>query len=202
MDEFSTDLAKLSAALLGVEFVGFRSRLALWLLNSELHCVAAYRFGRFADEWRARNGFIGIPLVVMHRIWNRWNTHIHHCDISRGANIGPGFLLMHRFGVIIGPTDIGANAVIHHNVTIGQRVAHGDQGMPRIGEAVWIGPGAIITGAIKIGDGATIAAGAVVSRDVPARSLVAGNPGRVIAQEYDNSAMINFELATGARMAE
>lgn len=199
MDEFSVDLAKLTSIMLSAEVVGFRSRLALWLVNSELHCVAAYRFGRFADAWCARSRIVGIPLVVLHRIWNRWNTHLHHCDISRGANIGPGFLLMHRQGVIIGPCEIGANVVIHHNVTIGQRVAHGDQGLPRIGDRVWIGPGAILTGAITIGDGATIAAGAVVSRDVPAHSLVAGNPGRVIAQDYDNAAMINFEMAPGAR---
>lgn len=137
---------------------------------------------------------MAIPLIVVHRLWNRWNTHIHHCDIDRTAVIGPGLLLMHRQGIIIGPVVLGVNSVIHHNVTIGQRVAAADQGVPHIGDDVWIGTGAILVGAITVGSGATISAGSVVSRDVPERSLVAGNPGRVIATDYDNSTMINFAM--------
>ena len=63
---------------------------------------------------------------------------------------------------------------------------------------MWIGPGATITGDVTIGDGATISAGSVVSRDVPARALVAGNPGRVIASDYDNSAMLNYRVRRAA----
>ena len=59
---------------------------------------------------------------------------------------------------------------------------------------MWIGPGVTITGDITIGDGATISAGSVVSRDVPAGALVAGNPGRVIQADYDNSAMLNYRV--------
>lgn len=66
--------------------------------------------------------------------------------------------------------------------------------MPQIGDNVWIGPGAVITGAITVGDGATISAGTVLSKDVPAACLVAGNPGRVVARDYDNSGMINFTV--------
>jgi serine O-acetyltransferase len=131
-----------------------------------------------------------VPLVVAHRLANRVLTHIDHLDIAPGASIGPGLLLMHRHGVIIGPTVIGRNCVIHQNVTIGQRVAGGDHGMPTLGDNVWIGPGAVITGDITIGDGVTISAGSVLSKDVPDRCLVAGNPARVIAKDYDNSRMI------------
>jgi carbonic anhydrase/acetyltransferase-like protein (isoleucine patch superfamily) len=120
--------------------------------------------------------------------------NIHHADIDPRAQIGPGLLLMHHTGVFIGPAVIGDNCVLHHNVTIGQRVASGNQGVPRLGNDVWIGPGATITGDVTIGDGATISAGSVVSRDVPARALVAGNPGRVIASDYDNSAMLNYRV--------
>jgi len=193
MRPLQVDAAKSVAITLGAH-PSVRKRVSAWLFNSDLHCVVAYRFGRFADRCRATQGVLGLPLVVAHRIWNRWNTHLHHCDISHGAQIGPGFLLMHRQGVIIGPSVIGSNVVIHQNVTIGQRVARGNGDVPRIGDDVWIGPAAILTGGIEIGDGATISAGAVVSRDVPPHSLVAGNPGRVIVQDYDNSALINFTL--------
>jgi maltose O-acetyltransferase len=50
----------------------------------------------------------------------------------------------------------------------------------RIGCDVWIGGGAIILPGITIGDGAVIGAGSVVTRNVPVRATVAGNPARRI----------------------
>ena len=123
--------------------------------------------------------------IVAHRVVNRFITHIDHTEISTGASIGPGFVMMHRHGVIIGPATIGRNCVLHHNVTIGQRVAMSDRGLPDIGDNVWIGPGVVLTGAIRIGDNVTISAGSVLSKDIPARCLVAGNPARIIAKDYD-----------------
>lgn len=49
-----------------------------------------------------------------------------------------------------------------------------------IGDDVWIGAGALILPGVNVGDGALIAAGAVVTRDVPAGATVAGNPARVL----------------------
>jgi acetyltransferase-like isoleucine patch superfamily enzyme len=49
-----------------------------------------------------------------------------------------------------------------------------------IGDDVWIGLRAIILKGVVIGDAAVIAAGAVVTHDVPAYSVVAGNPARVV----------------------
>ena len=54
-----------------------------------------------------------------------------------------------------------------------------------IGDHVWIGLRAIILKGVKIGNGAVIAAGAVVTRDVPPYSLVAGVPARVIKENID-----------------
>ena len=50
----------------------------------------------------------------------------------------------------------------------------------RIGNSVWIGANATITPGVCIGDGAIIAAGAVVTRDVPANAIVGGVPARVL----------------------
>ena len=49
-----------------------------------------------------------------------------------------------------------------------------------IGSRVWIGGGAIVLPGVRIGDDTTIGAGSVVTRDVPAGVLAAGNPARVI----------------------
>lgn len=117
---------------------------------------------------------------------NTW----HHCIISRKADIGPNLILMHRHGVVVGPATIGQNCLIHHNVTIGERVSRGDRTLPSIGDYVWIGPGVTVSGPVTIGEGSTISAGTFLSRDVPPRSLVAGNPGRVIATDYDNSGFL------------
>ena len=51
---------------------------------------------------------------------------------------------------------------------------------------VWIGSGAIILGGVTIGKNSVIGAGTVVTKDVPANSLVVGNPGRVIRTLDEN----------------
>lgn len=51
-----------------------------------------------------------------------------------------------------------------------------------IGKHVWICANAVITSGVKIGDGAVIAAGSVVTKDVPAHTLVAGMPAKVIKE--------------------
>jgi len=180
---------------------GPAQRLRLWMWNADFRVVACYRLDRAARRYQAEHRLAGLPARVFTAVWRRRVMNIHHADIDHRAQIGPGLFLMHHTGVFIGPVTIGDNCVLHHNVTIGQRVASGDHGVPRLGNDVWIGPGATITGDVTIGDGATISAGSVVSRDVPARALVAGNPGRVIASDYDNSAMLNYRVPRPAREA-
>jgi acetyltransferase-like isoleucine patch superfamily enzyme len=54
-----------------------------------------------------------------------------------------------------------------------------------IGQNVWIGMNATILKGVNIGDGAIVAAGAVVTRDVPARCLVAGVPAKIVKRGVD-----------------
>jgi acetyltransferase-like isoleucine patch superfamily enzyme len=48
---------------------------------------------------------------------------------------------------------------------------------------VWIGAGATVLAGVTVGDGAVVAAGSVVTVDVPERTVVAGNPARIIGQD-------------------
>jgi phosphonate metabolism protein (transferase hexapeptide repeat family) len=53
-----------------------------------------------------------------------------------------------------------------------------------IGHDVWIGHGAIVLPGRNVGTGAVIAAGAIVTKDVPAYAIVAGNPARTIKRRF------------------
>lgn len=85
--------------------------------------------------------------------------------------------------------DIGDDVVITMNavlLTHGFKTAQGScrkawfAGPLKIGDHVFVGAGAIITRPVTIGEHAIVAAGAVVTKDVPAYSIVAGNPAKVI----------------------
>lgn len=83
--------------------------------------------------------------------------------------------------------EIGTDVVISENVTIRDSDNHSivdsknDNTLSvKIGNHVWIGLNATILKGVTIGDGAIIAAGAVVTKDVPSNSLVGGVPARVI----------------------
>ena len=64
----------------------------------------------------------------------------------------------------------------------------------QIGHDVWIGHGAIVLPGRSVGTGAVVAAGAIVTKDVPAYTIVAGNPARTIKRRFP-------EAVTG-RLAE
>jgi serine O-acetyltransferase len=86
-------------------------------------------------------------------------------------------------------------------VTIGQadRISRDGTrrtGYPTIEDNVWIGPNAVIVGAITIGKGARILAGAVVTSDVPSGSLVGGNPSSIIREDVGEDVLnkVQFDV--------
>jgi hypothetical protein len=63
----------------------------------------------------------------------------------------------------------------------------------RIGHDVWIGHGAIVLPGRSVGTGAVVAAGAIVTKDVPAYTIVAGNPARPVKRRFSDA--ISGQLA-------
>jgi serine O-acetyltransferase len=96
-----------------------------------------------------------------------------------------GVYVSDRGYIIVGARVIGSGTVIHDRVTIGWGVLR--EGTPHIGKNVWIGPGAVVLGGITIGDGATILANTVLTRSVPPRFVVGGNPARFVHRDFDNA---------------
>jgi len=97
--------------------------------------------------------------------------------IGRGADLGPGLVLLHPVGVVINTSVVaGANCVIESCVTIGAEKG----ASPRIGDHVFFGSGAKAVGDVAIGSRARIGANAVVVEDVPPGGTAVGVPARVV----------------------
>jgi len=186
---------------LGTMHPSLVGKIKAWFWQLEIPCVAVYRLGQLAQELRQTSRILAAVPYLTYVVLGAFMRLVLHVDISTRCRIGPGLHLGHPYTIIIGPTTIGSNCSLTHNVTIGMGLSSGRRGIPTIGNDVWIGPNAVLTGSIHVGDGATISAGSVVSRDVPPRALVMGNPARVVLADYDNSPLLDYSLEPGAELS-
>ncbi|CAH1437131.1 unnamed protein product [Lactuca virosa] len=129
---------------------------------------------------------------VAHALWNQGRkvlalalqsrvSEVFAVDIHPAAKIGEGILLDHGTGLVIGETAvIGDRVSLMQGVTLGGSGKETGDRHPKVGEGVLIGASVIVLGNIKIGDGAMIASGSLVLKDVPQHSMAAGIPAKVI----------------------
>jgi serine O-acetyltransferase len=105
-------------------------------------------------------------------------------DIACSARIGPGLLVRHPVGIVIGGgTTIGRNCTIMQGVTLGESLRPtGDHSYPSVGDRVTLGAGSVCLGGVNIGNGSIVGANAVVTRSLPENVVVAGVPARVISR--------------------
>lgn len=103
-------------------------------------------------------------------------------SIPYDTKIGAGFYIGH-FGTIVvnNFSKIGINCNISQGVTLGMANRGEKKGYPEIGDNVYIGPGAKIVGAVRIGNNVAIGANCVVTRDIPDNAVVVGVPGKIIS---------------------
>jgi serine O-acetyltransferase len=105
-------------------------------------------------------------------------------QISAAADVGPGLYVPHTGTTVVGSGSvIGRDCTLCHGLTLGHRGGGKDarNGSPVIDDRVYIGPGSAVIGPVRVGSDAVIGVGAVVTRSVPPRAVVAGNPARVLS---------------------
>lgn len=146
---------------------------------------------------RYKEPFVG--MLEMHRkakIIANGNFIVHsggHIIVSEGATLELGhnsYINRHCRIKVFQYLKIGNNCAISENVTIWDSDVHellkSEKTKPvTIGNNVWIGTNTIILKGVTIGDGAVVAAGSLVNRDVPSRTLVGGIPAKVLKTNVD-----------------
>jgi acetyltransferase-like isoleucine patch superfamily enzyme len=134
---------------------------------------------------------IGDDTIVMHgavlHVYNFRDIPGSHIKIGRNSLVGEYSVIRGQGGVTIGDrvyTSPFSQVIAVNHVFDDPEVPFVEQGITAEGitieDDVWIGSGAVITDGVHIGRGAVIAAGAVVTKDVPAHTVVGGVPARPI----------------------
>lgn len=153
--------------------------------------------------------FLNTPLLMFRYIKSLSNTYsVNQKNIKRLSRIGYNVQLACNKNIYIGSNTyvnggylvasknakivIGDNCLISYNVHMrtdmhnyeNKEILIQNQGHQEkdivIGDDVWIGYGAQVMAGVKIGNGAVIAAGSIVTKDVPEYAVVAGIPSRII----------------------
>jgi serine O-acetyltransferase len=144
------------------------SSLLRVLLTDGTPAMILYRLMQASRRWH---------LSPLEMLFNRLSSILCNCIIGRGAEFGPRFVLIHATGVVInGQVRGGAGVHVEHQVTIGAERRES----PQLGDGVFVGAGAKILGAVRVGEGARIGANAVVVHDVAPNTTVVGIPARVV----------------------
>lgn len=136
-----------------------------------MNAIGLYRLANYCH----RKNVPVVPFFCKALIFLVFNSVVPYTTvIGRGSRFAYGCI-----GVVLhGRATIGERVIIGQGVTVGRKL-HPD-GVPVIGNDVYISAGARILGDIVIGDNVIIGANSVVISDVPSNCIVAGAPARVV----------------------
>ena len=149
-----------------------RSKLEILLLYPGVHAILFHR----VSHWLYRH-----RLFFLARLNSQLARHLTGIEIHPGAQIGRRFVIDHGMGIVIGETtEIGDDCLIYHGVTLGGTGKDHGKRHPTLGNNVMVSAGAKVLGPFKVGDGARIAANAVVLTEIPPEATAVGVPARVV----------------------
>jgi putative colanic acid biosynthesis acetyltransferase WcaB len=150
----------------------FKAQLVLFLFRL-VQAINKYTFTKI----------IFFPYLMWYRFSVEWILGI---ELPRKLTIGKGLSLYHGQALVVNKgTIIGEHCALRNSTTIGhKKLANGTfSRCPVIGNYVDIGANVCIIGDITIGDHVTIGAGTVVTKNIPANSVVVGNPAKILEQK-------------------
>ena len=167
----------------------------LYIADDELMAIQA-RARKLTQQINTmdRSDFDGIDALIKELFAQSEDAHVNppfYCDYGKNIYVGKNFFANYNCVILdVGKVIISDNCLLAPNVSIytaghplhpAARNTYYEYGIDvKIGNNVWIGGNAIICPGVTIGDDCVIGAGSVVTKDIPAWSIAAGNPCKVI----------------------
>ncbi|WP_394524749.1 serine O-acetyltransferase [Lacrimispora sp. JR3] len=149
-----------------------RSSLEVLLLYQGVHALIWHRFAHWFYKHR---------LFFIARLISQLARFFTLIEIHPGATLGHGILIDHGCGVVIGETAVvGDNCTIYQGVTLGGVGLNKGKRHPTLGNNVTVGAGAKILGSFEVGDNCTIAANAVLLKQLDNNVTAVGIPARPV----------------------
>ncbi len=149
-----------------------KSYLEIVLLYPGPKAVFFHRISHALYQWR---------LFFLARLVAEISRLLTGIEIHPGAKIGKRLVIDHGMGTVIGETaELGDDCIIFQGVTLGGTKFDPVKRHPTLGNRVLVGAGARILGPIYVGDGSRIGANSVLTKEVPANSVVVGIPGQIM----------------------
>ena len=154
--------------------------------KSKISLILTYPGVKAVFFHRIANFFSVAKFDLIARIISQFSRFLTGIEIHPGARIGKNLFIDHGMGVVIGETsEIGDNVTIYHMATLGgiaPSINSNDQRNikrhPTIGDEAVIGSGAQVLGPVTVGRCAKIGANAVITKDVPEKSVMVGIPAK------------------------
>lgn len=173
--DFQSDYFRMT----GKKFFGSPRDLLQIFLRHSLHYMWWYR--KYSKKQSK------VVHYILHRFAKKYGLEI----VSKKG--GRGLYLGHPYNITVNSAvDIGNYCSLHKGCTIGAENRGKRQGAPVLGDYVYVGINATIIGNVKIGNDVMIAPNSFVNFDVPAHSIVVGNPGEIHHKEKATEGYIAF----------
>lgn len=158
----------------------FSKRKVFWeslLFKAGFQAVFLYRISHWFFQKRR---------VYLAWAFARLNLWLTGAEIEFNAQIGPGFFIAHPMGIVIGRgTEIGEGATLFQGASFGVKSWHPSEitRFPKVGRHCYFFAHSLILGSITLGDYCVVAAGTVVTKDVPNGALARGVPAEIDPDE-------------------
>ncbi len=178
-----------------VEEPGPRAALVFGNLRADLRAKSVWYYGRASAGRSLRMVFSdGSLCTVLYRLMRalrrcklgplaalvyKLNAFLTGAVIGRGAEFGPGLVVLHGIGLVVNTAVKGGSGVLlEGGVVIGAEKGRS----PVLGDRVFIGAGAKVIGGVRIGSDVRIGANAVVVKDLPDGVTAVGIPARIVGE--------------------